>query len=79
MKQVLLEKQYDFYVTHEKELLEKFLGKHLVISDKMDVVAFDSGKEACKYGVKVYGDGNFMLHKCVPGSLDVVHMVNCFF
>lgn len=44
MNCIALRKQYDYYVAHEKELLKKFEGKHLVISDNLEVAAFNSGK-----------------------------------
>lgn len=78
MVTIALKKQYDYYVEHESELLAKYDGKYLVITDKMDVYPFNTGKEAYRYGTKNAGAGKFLLHKCETGSLDVVHSVNCY-
>ena len=74
-----LKNQYDYYTEHEAELLRQYADKHLVISDALQVFAFINPKEAYRFGVKNFGAGHFMLHKCVPGSLNVVHTVNCAF
>lgn len=79
MKKLALEKQYDYYVSHEEELLKQYTGKLLVISDGLQVFSFTSPKEAYRFGVQQFGAGHFLLHKCIPGSLDVVHTVNCAF
>lgn len=73
---LMLESQYNFYKTHETELLNKYNGKHLVISDSFQVFPFVSPKEGYKFGVQRFGAGKFLLHKCVPGSLQVVHTIN---
>lgn len=73
---LLLESQYDFYRAHEPELLQQYQGKHLVISDEFQVYPFTSPKEGYRFGVENFGAGHFLLHKCVPGSLNVVHTIN---
>lgn len=72
-----LEKQYDFYVSHEDELLAKYNGMHLVISDDLCVMAFVKPQDAFAYGEEHYGLGHFLLQKCTPGVLQVVNSVNC--
>ncbi|MCQ2129535.1 MAG: hypothetical protein MJZ08_08935 [Bacteroidaceae bacterium] len=73
---LLLETQYDYYKTHEAELLKQYQGKHLVISDMLQVYPFLSPKEGYQFGIKNFGAGHFLLHKCEPGSLNVVHTIN---
>lgn len=73
---LLLESQYNFYKAHEAELLSLYNGKHLVISESFQVFPFVSPKEGYKFGVQKFGAGKFLLHKCVPGSLHVVHTIN---
>ena len=72
-----LENQYNYYVAHETELLEQYKGLHIVISNDMQVFPFKNPKEAYTFGVRNFGAGNFMLHKCEPDSLNVVHTINC--
>lgn len=73
---LLLESQYNYYKAHESELLKQYQGKHLVISDTFQVHPFTSPKEGYKFGIKNFGAGRFLLHKCVPGSLNVIHTIN---
>lgn len=77
--ELALQEQYNYYVAHESELLDKYLGKHLVISDALQVYSFVNPKEAYQFGINNFGAGHFMLHKCIPGSLNVVHTVNYAF
>lgn len=77
--ELALKSQYDYYVAHEKELLQQHIGKHIVISDNFQVFSFANPKEAYRFGVQNFGAGHFMLHKCVPDSLNVVHQVNYAF
>lgn len=78
MNSNLLQKQYDFYVSHEKEMLKKYNGKHLIISDSLQVFPFTEAREAYRYGARTFGGGHFLLQECKPGILDVVHQVNCY-
>lgn len=50
MNTSLLQKQYDFYVANEEDLLKKYNGMHLVIDDLLHVYAFAEEEEAYKYG-----------------------------
>lgn len=76
---ISLKSQYDYYVANEGKLLQQFTGKHLVISDSLQVYPFSNPKEAYRFGITHFGAGHFMLHKCVPGSLNVIHTVNYSF
>lgn len=78
MDNSVIQKLYDYYVSHEQELLEKYNGKHLVISDGMNVIPFSEEKEAYRYGAKEFGGGHFLLQECKPGILNVVHQINCY-
>ena len=45
MNTSLLQKQYDFYVANEEDLLKKYNGMHLVIDDLLHVYAFAEEEE----------------------------------
>lgn len=79
MTQLALQPHYDFYVKHEDELVSKFGGMYIVISDAMSVHSFADDPEAYDFGVKNFGAGHFLLHKCMAGGLDVVQTANCAF
>lgn len=74
----LLQSQYDFYISHEAELLQKYNGMHLVIDDSLQVHPFSGAKEAYRYGAANFGGGHFLLQECKPGILNVVHQINCY-
>ena len=74
----MLQKQYDYYVSHESELLQKYNGKHLVIDESLHVYPFAEAKEAYRYGAVNFGGGHFLLQECKPGILNVVHQINCY-
>lgn len=76
MEPLALEKQYDYYVDHEKELLEKYNGMHLIISDDLQVMAFVKPQDAFEYGEEHFGLGRFLLQRCAPGVLQVVNTIN---
>lgn len=78
MKEFALTKQYDYYVGHEQELLKKYNGTYLIITDDLMVFSFKDMEEAYIYGLKNFGAGNFLLQKCSPNELNVVHSVNWF-
>lgn len=71
-----LEKQYLFYLDHEADFLKKYEGKYLVISDELEVSAFDSKKEAYAFGVENTGLGNFLLQECTYNATHMVNYVN---
>lgn len=73
---IALEKQYNYYLEHEKELLEKYEGKYLVISNNLEVYPFDGKKEAYVYGADNCGLGNFLLQYCDYDTTHTVHTVN---
>lgn len=79
MSTLALQRQYDYYVNHESELVKKYEGQYLVISDTFIVQSFSDEMTAYTFGVKNFGAGHFLLHKCEKGSLDVVETVNCSF
>lgn len=74
-----LMKQYEYYTKHEKELLDRYMGKYLVISDDLKVSAFDTKQEAYASGDEMYGLGNFMLQYCDYDAFHTVHFVNLGF
>lgn len=76
MAELQLTKQYDYYVDHEKELLEKYNGLFLVISDKLEVYAFPKGMDAYNFGAEHIGLGKFLIQQCKPGILNQVNLIN---
>lgn len=79
MDGLVLQQHYDYYVSHEEELVKKYAGMYIVLSDAMEVFAFNDEDVAYDFAVKNFGIGHFLLHRCVEGSLDTVQTVNCNF
>jgi len=63
-----LQKEFDYYVNNQKELVKKYNGKYIVIKDEEVVDSFDSELEAYKFGVSKFKPGTFLIQPCLPGS-----------
>jgi hypothetical protein len=64
----LLVKEFNWYVAHQPELVEKYNGKHLVIRDEKVAGAYNSSREAIIEAKKDYELGTFMVQLCTPGE-----------
>lgn len=76
MTMLELEKQYQYYLDHEADFLKKYEGKFLVISDSLEVSAFDTKMDAYAYGAENLGLGNFLLQECTYNAAHTVNYVN---
>jgi hypothetical protein len=63
-----LEKEFEFYLKHQAELVKKFNGKFLVIKGEKVVGAYDSEADAIKSGSQEFELGTFLVQKCEPGA-----------
>lgn len=63
-----LEKEFNYYLEHQDELVEQYNGKFLVIKDCKVIDAFDSELEAIKKTAEQHELGTFLVQKCEPGS-----------
>ena len=59
-----LEKEYRFYEKHEKELVEKHLGKVVVIVGEEVVGVYDSEAEAYTAEYEKREPGTFLIQQC---------------
>ena len=64
----VLEKEFNYYVEHQDELVKKHNGKYVVIRDSKVVGAFDTELEAIENSAEKYELGTFLVQKCEPGS-----------
>lgn len=64
----LLKKEFEFYKENQKDLVEKYEGKFLVIKDQKIICVFDMEIEAYTFGEKEYGLGNFLIQKVENGE-----------
>lgn len=63
-----LEREFKYYLSHQKELVEKYNGKYLVIIGEDVVGVFDSEMTAIEETSKTHELGTFLVQKCEPGS-----------
>jgi hypothetical protein len=68
MEHSALEKEFNYYLEHQEELVKKYNGKFLVIKDCNVIGAYDSELEAVEKTAKEHELGTFLVQKCEPGS-----------
>lgn len=59
---------FNYYISHQQELVEKFNGKHVVVTKDGVNEAYDTEVEAYYSSVQKYGLGNFLIQLCTPGD-----------
>ena len=63
-----LEKEFEFYLENQSELVEKYGGKVIVIRNYEVIGVFDSELEAVDQTEKKHELGTFLVQRCVPGT-----------
>lgn len=61
-----LDREYQYYKNNQKEFLEKYKGKVLVIKDEKIVGVYEDEVAAYKESVSKYKLGTFLIQKCLP-------------
>lgn len=64
----MLEKEFEYYIAHQAELVQKYNGKILVIKDQKVIGVFENELEAINETSKTHQVGTFLVHKCEPGE-----------
>jgi hypothetical protein len=64
----MLEKEFQYYLEHQLELVKQYNGKYLLIKDQKVIKAFDDQKSAYVEGTKNYELGTFLIQYCSPGK-----------
>ena len=62
-----LEKEFQYYIDHQGELVEKYRGKVIVIKNKRVIGVYDSDIEAIEKTSEKHEMGTFLVQKCEPG------------
>lgn len=65
-----LKREFDYYLSHQAQLVGEFNGKYIVIRDGKVVGAYDDDLEAVTETKKTYPLGTFLVQKVSPGSAD---------
>ncbi len=63
-----LEKEFQFYLDHQDELVAKYQGKFVVIKDEKVLGAYNSMLEAVNETSKEHPLGTFLVQECEPGE-----------
>lgn len=64
----MLDKELQYYIDNQKELVEKHKGKYLVIKDLTVIGVYSSEIEAYSETVKHHELGTFLIQECQPGN-----------
>jgi hypothetical protein len=64
----MLDKEFDWYLNHQNELLKKYNGRVLVIKDENVVDDYSNYDDAYFGAVKKYELGKFLLMECTQGD-----------
>ena len=67
-KNTSLEKEFDFYLQHQAELVSRYNGKVIVIKDGKVTGAYDDELEAVKQTSREHEIGTFLVQKCEAGT-----------
>lgn len=63
-----LEKEFEYYLAHQDELVKRYNGKFVVIKSKSVIGAFDTEREAIEKTREKEELGTFLVQECEPGS-----------
>lgn len=63
-----LKADFEYFVSNQKELVQKYNGKYIVIKDRQVVGAFDSELDAYADASSKYTAGTFLIQPCRPGE-----------
>lgn len=65
----MLEKEFKYFLNNQKELVEKYNGKFIVIKDSSVIGSYDSNAEAYNETIKKGEElGTFLIQHCIPGE-----------
>ncbi len=63
-----LSKEFEFYKSHQNELVKKYKHKFIVIKDKAVIGAYNSYEEAVTESIKEHELGTFLIQKVEGGT-----------
>jgi hypothetical protein len=66
----MLDKEFKYYLDHQKELVVQYNNKFLVIVGDKVVGAYDTNIEAYNSAKKEFEPGTFLVQKCTEGKAD---------
>lgn len=73
MGQSALEKEFNYYLEHQEELVKKYNGKFIVIKNSDVIGVFESELEAVEKTAEKHELGTFLVQRCAPGNEYYTH------
>lgn len=64
----MLDREFEYFLSHQAELVREYGGKFLVIVGEEVVGAYDSAEEAYFKAQEEYELGTFLIQQAVPGE-----------
>lgn len=64
----MLDKELQYYIENQTELVQKYLGKFLVIKNQAVIGIYNAEIEAYSETVKEHELGTFLIQECQPGD-----------
>lgn len=64
----MLDKEFQYYIDNQKELVEKYKDKYLVIKDLSVIGVYNTEIEAYSETVKQHELGTFLIQECQSGD-----------
>ena len=65
---VMLEKEIQYYLDNQKELVKKYNNKFIVLKDKKIIGSYDSHVEAYNKTLETEELGTFLIQHCLSGN-----------
>ena len=69
----MLDKEFKYYLDHQKELVKQYNGRFLVIVGTQIFGDFDTSSEAYSKAIEKFKAGTFLIQYCSPGSGSYTH------
>lgn len=66
----MLEREFKYYLDNQKQLVDKYNGKFLLIVGEEIQGVFDSKLDAYNIGKENFKEGTFLIQRCSPGNVD---------
>ncbi|MBQ0164103.1 MAG: hypothetical protein MJZ43_00925 [Bacteroidaceae bacterium] len=63
-----LNDEFNYYLEHQKELLQQYSGKFLVIMGQEVVGVYSDRADAYYSSLEKYAPGTFLIQLCTPGD-----------
>jgi hypothetical protein len=64
----MLEKEFQYYLDHQDELIKKYNKRFIVIKDEKVIGDYDTKLDAYNRTIKNHALGTFLIQQCSPGT-----------